>query len=669
MRSDVKSQIENLRREIQRHNYLYFVEGEPKISDREFDALVHGLEELERKHPELITPDSPTQKVGGRPLEGFRTVPHRTPMLSIDNTYHEDDLRKWSKRVRDGLDGGPVEYVVELKIDGVAVSLTYENGVFTQGVTRGDAQQGDDVTSNLRPIQDLPLRLLGDHPPALLEVRGEVYMTHQELARLNEVLAEKGERLLANPRNATAGSLKLLDPRQSAQRRLRFFAHSAGVVEGLEAADHMEFLTAVHKLGLPTTPEVKCFDSLEAAIEHCNDWIERTHTLNFEIDGLVLKVNRFDQRRRLGATSRAPRWMIAYKFEKYEATTKLQDIRIQVGKTGTLTPVADLEPVQLAGTTVSHASLHNADEIERKDIRKFDTVVVEKAGKIIPHIVRVEVHKRTGKEEPFHFPQDCPECHSQVERDEGGVYIRCLNPACPAQVKERLRFFAHRSSMDIEGLGEKLIEQLVDTGLVKNYAGLYELNLEQLENLERMGRKSSENLLEAIEASKERDLPRLLTGLAIRHIGSRVAEVLADHFRSIDKLMAASEEELTEINEVGPVIAGSVHHFLHSEAGGKTIEELRAHGLNMQSLSTRGAEADQTLAGKTLVVTGTLERTSRQEAEEMIEQHGGRATASVSRNTDYVVVGKDPGSKAEKARQQGITVLNEEEFEAMVRGE
>lgn len=667
MSASVRRQIEELRRQIEHHNYLYFVEGEPEISDREFDRLMERLEELERKHPELVTPDSPTRKVGGEPVEGFPTVRHRVPMLSIDNTYNEDELRKWDKRVGDGLGNEPVEYVVELKIDGVAVSLLYEAGTFTRGATRGDGQQGDDITANLRTVRGVPLRLMGKRRPRVLEVRGEVYMTNHDLSVLNEELEEKGQRLLANPRNATAGSLKLLDSQLCAKRRLRFFGHSAGYREGYEVATHMEFLKDLRRLGIPATPHVACFDSIEKAIEHCAVWIERTHELDFEIDGLVLKVNRLDQRERLGATSKAPRWMIAYKFEKYEATTKLKAIRIQVGKTGALTPVADLEPVQLAGTTVSHASLHNADEIERKDVRVGDTVVVEKAGKIIPHIVRVETHRRSGRERRFRFPTRCPVCKSEVERDEGGVYIRCPNPSCPAQLKERLRYFAHRSAMDIEGLGDKLIEQLVDHGMVKSYADLYRLQRDQLEGLERMGKKSADNLVRAIEESKKRDLPRLITGLAIRHVGARVAEVLAEHFGSMEALEKASEEELTAIDEIGPVIAHSVHQFLHSDAGRHTVAELGKLGLNMKSRGATRRPSDQKLAGKTFVVTGTLEKYSRQEIEELIEREGGRATSSVSRNTDYVVVGENPGSKADKAHKLGVPTLTEADFDGLLK--
>ena len=442
--------------------------------------------------------------------------------------------------------------MVELKVDGVAVSLVYEDGLLVRGVTRGNGRIGDDITHNVRTIRDVPLRLHGRHVPPLLEVRGEIYMTNSDLVRLNEQQKAEGEPLFANTRNVTAGSIRQLDPRICAERRLRFFCHSVGYAEGLKARTHMEFLDEMQGYGLPVTPEVACFESFDAAVDHCEELIERLHELDFEIDGLVLKVNRFDQRERLGSTSKSPRWVIAYKFEKYEATTRLREIRVQVGKTGAITPVADLEPVELAGTIVSHASLHNADEIERKDVRPGDVVVVEKAGKIIPHVVRVEKSEREHALRKFVFPTACPECGTKLVKDEGGVYIRCPNPQCPAQVKERIRYFAGRNAMDIEGLGDKLVDQLVGQGLVAGYGDLYRLTLEQLMGLERMGRKSSENLLAGIAASKDRGLARLLNGLSIRHVGTRVAAVLAEQFGSMDALWRPSVEELSDTKRDRP---------------------------------------------------------------------------------------------------------------------
>jgi DNA ligase (NAD+) len=461
MPANVAQEIAKLREQIRYHNYRYFTEATPEISDLEYDRLVSRLKELEAKHPELVTPDSPTQRVGEEPVEGLVQVEHRVPMMSIDNTYSVEDLKKYGERTAKLLPGETIEWVVELKIDGVAVSLIYENGLLTRGVTRGNGRVGDDVTHNVRTIASVPLRLVGDGVPPLLEVRGEVYMKNSDLVVLNEEQKARGETAFANTRNVTAGTIRLLDPRIAAQRHLRFFCHGIGYAEGLKAQTHMQFLDEMAGYGIPRTPEVRCFPTFAEAVAHCEELIGRLHELDFEIDGLVLKVNSFEQRERLGATSKSPRWVIAYKFEKYEATTKVNEIRVQVGKAGTITPVADLEPVNLAGTIVSRASLHNADEIRRKEVRVGDIVVVEKAGKIIPHVVRVEKHLREQELPEFHFPKKCPSCNTKLVKDEGGVYIRCPNPACPAQLKERLRYFATRNAMDIEGLGDKLVDQLV----------------------------------------------------------------------------------------------------------------------------------------------------------------------------------------------------------------
>jgi len=665
MSSDVAQQIERLREQIRYHDYKYYVEAAPEISDLEYDRLMERLKRLEAQHPELITPDSPTQRVGDQPVEGLAEVRHRVPMLSMDNTYSVEELKEYGRRTQKLLRGEPIEWVVELKIDGVAVSLLYENGLLVRGATRGNGVVGDDITHNIRTIRDIPLRLAGDQVPRVLEVRGEVYMTNSDLVRLNQEQEKQGLPPFANTRNVTAGSIRQLDPRVCASRRLRFFAHGLGLAEGLPAKTHMELLDCLRRYGLPVTPEVRCFPDFDAAVEYCEQLIERLHELDFEIDGLVLKVNRFDQRERLGATAKSPRWMIAYKFEKYEATTRVQQIRVQVGKTGAITPVADLEPVEIAGTIVSRASLHNADEIERKDVRVGDVVVVEKAGKIIPHVVRVEKHLRKKRLPKFKFPSRCPECGTQLVRDEGGVYIRCANLSCPAQLKERLRFYASRNAMDIEGLGDKLVDQLVEKRLVTCYGDLYRLKAEQLVELERMGKKSAENLLSQIEASKNRGLARLLNALSIRHVGARVAAVLAEHFRSIDELMAADVEQLAAINEIGPIIARSVYDFFHSPFGRETIEDLRKMGVKMESAAP-ARRSRRPLEGKTVVVTGTLEKYSRDEINELIQRLGGRAASSVSSKTDFVVAGEKPGSKLQKARQLGVRVLSEQEFEELV---
>lgn len=663
---DVAAEIARLREEIRHHDQKYYVEAAPEISDLEYDRLLERLKKLEAAHPELITPDSPTQRVGEQPVSGLTPVEHRVPMLSIDNTYSIDDLKKFGERAQKALPKEKIGWVVELKVDGVAVAILYENGQLVRGATRGNGRVGDDVTHNLRTIRDIPLRLRNHSAPGLLEVRGEVYITNSDLVAINEERKKRGEAPFANPRNTAAGAIRLLDPREAARQRLRFFCHSVGAVEGLKAASHMEFLKEMRSYGIPITPHVKCFDSFDEVVPYCEQVIAELHELDFEIDGLVIKVDRFDQRERLGATSKAPRWAIAYKFEKYEATTTVKAIRVQVGKTGTITPVADLEPVEIAGTTVSRASLHNAEEVERKDVRVGDVVVVEKAGKIIPHIVRAEKHERKGPLRKFHFPERCPVCDARLVKDEGGVYIRCPNPECPAQLKERLRYFASRNAMDIEGLGDKLVDQLVDQRLVRRYADLYQLKLDELENLERMGRKSSENLLKGIEESKSRGLARLLNALAIRHVGARVATVLAQHFRTVEALQKASVEDLSRVPEIGPIIAQSVFDYLHNPYGQETIADLKKAGVSMEAVGAAPG-VSRALEGKTIVVTGTLKKYARDEINELIAQQGGRAASSVSKKTDFVLAGEEAGSKLAKARELGVRVITEEQFEAMLQ--
>ena len=663
-KSDVQAEAAELREAIRRHDYLYYVRAEPEISDREYDRLLERLQQIEAEHPELITPDSPTQRIGDQPVSGLPSVEHRVPMLSIDNTYSLDELRKYGEGISKRLVDEPVEWVVELKIDGVAVSLLYEDGLLTRGATRGDGRVGDDITHNVRTVGGVPLRLLGDRVPPVIEVRGEVFMTNGDLVALNERRQAAGEEPFANTRNVAAGTIRMLDPRICAERRLRLFCHGIGHAEGVRAMTHMEFLAELEEYGLPATPHVECFPTFDAAAEHCESLVERLHELDFEVDGLVLKVNRFEQRERLGATSKSPRWLIAYKFEKYEATTRLLDIRVQVGKTGAITPVADLEPVELAGTTVSRASLHNADEIERKDVRIGDTVVVEKAGKIIPHIVRVEKHKRQGRPRKYRFPTKCPECATLVVKDEGGVYIRCPNPSCPAQLKERLRFYASRGAMDIEGLGDKLVDQLVDGGLVKGFGDLYRLDAERLTSLERMGQKSSENLVAGIAASKERGLARLLNALSIRHVGTRVAAVLAAEFGDVESLRASDVKQLSEINEIGPIIAQSVYDFLQSDIGRATIDELAQ--LGVKTSEDRQAVTGGALEGKTIGVAGPLTKDTRDESKELIARHGGHAASSVSNKTDFLVAGEKAGSKLAKAEKLGVRVLDEAEFEKLL---
>ena len=666
MTASAATKIARLREQIRHHDRKYYVEAAPEISDREYDRLVDELRGLETKHPDLITPDSPTQRVGDEPVPQLRPVRHRVPMMSIDNTYSAADLAAWGRRVERLLaDAGatePVEWVLELKIDGVAMSLTYDAGRLALAATRGNGVAGDDVTHNVRTIHGVPLVLDRAAPPASIEVRGEVYMTNSDLVALNEAQAAAGLPPFANTRNVVAGSIRLLDPRECARRPLRFFCHGVGDATGLGARSQTELLAWAVEAGLPVAPGTQVFASLDGLVERGTELIEELHGLDFEVDGFVVKVNRFAQQQLLGATAKSPRWAIAWKFEKFEATTKLAGIRVQVGRGGTITPVADLEPVELAGTIVRRASLHNAEEIARKDVRVGDVLIVEKAGKVIPHVVRVEKHLRERDLPQWHFPTACPECGTPVERDPEGVYIRCPNVDCPARCRERLKFFASRGAMDIEGLGDKLVEQLVATGLVQDYADLYGLQAAQLEPLERMGEKSAAALVGQIAASRDRGLVRLLNALGIRHVGPRVATLLCARFPTIAALEAASVEELAAVPDIGAVIAASVHEWLASPYGRRTIAGLRAAGVRLDVPASERVATAGPLAGKTLVVTGTLERFSRQEAEEAIRKAGGRASSSVSKKTDYVVAGAEAGSKRDKAEQLGVPVIDEAAF-------
>ncbi|MFM9058328.1 MAG: NAD-dependent DNA ligase LigA [Planctomycetaceae bacterium] len=673
MSASVSARIARLREKIRHHDRKYYVEAAPEIADREYDRLVEELRSLEESHPDLVTPDSPTQRVGDEPIPELRPVNHRRPMLSIDNTYSATDLAAWGRRVeklvRDGGEGAdePIEWVLELKIDGVAVSLTYDAGRLALAATRGNGVTGDDITHNARTIPGVPLVLDLADPPASIEVRGEVYMTNSDLVLLNEAQAQRGLAPFANTRNVVAGSIRLLDPRECAERPLRFLCHGVGDSTGLGADSQAGLLAWAASAGLPVAPGTQVFPSLDALVERGTEFIGELHALDFEVDGFVVKVNRFDQQRRLGTTAKSPRWAIAWKFEKFEATTTLAGIRVQVGRGGTITPVADLEPVELAGTTVSRASLHNADEVARKDIRVGDVLVVEKAGKVIPHVVRVEKHLRKHRHGPWKPPTECPECGTAIVKDPDGVYIRCPNVDCPARCRERLKFFCSRGAMDIEGLGDKLVEQLVATGLVQDYADLYSLTADRLAGLERMGKKSAAALVEQIAASRGRGLVRVLNALGIRHVGPRVAALLCERFPTIETLQAASEEELAEVPEVGPVIAASVHEWLAGDYGRRTIAGLAAAGVRLD-VPAADRVHEGPLTGKTLVVTGTLEAFSRQEAEEAIRGAGGRAASSVSKKTDYLVAGAEAGSKLDSARKLGVTVLDEAGFVRLLRG-
>jgi len=656
--------IEELRERIRYHERKYYVENAPEISDHEFDALMRELAELEAKHPELVTADSPTQRVGGEPLKEFATVRHRAPMMSIANTYSAAELREFDARVRRLLPGEEIEYVVEPKIDGVAISLTYERGVLTLAATRGNGVLGDDVTANVRTVRDIPLRLATKEPPALLEVRGEIYLPFDSFRRCNEEREREEKPRFANPRNAAAGSLKLLDSRITAQRGLRFFAYAAGACEGIAFESQHQLLQTLARFGLPVNPQVKLCGTIDEVTGLIGEWDELRRTLSYQWDGMVVKVNSLAQQERLGATSKAPRGMVAYKFAPEQATSKLLRVDVQVGMTGVLTPVARLAPVSLAGTTVANATLHNFDEVARKDIHIGDEVVIEKAGDIIPEVVRVE--KRHGGP-PVGPPAACPVCGRPVTRDEGGVYYRCTYALCPAMVKQRIRHFASRGAMDIEGLGPALVDQLVEKGLVHDVADLFTLprKVDEVASLERMGKKSAENLARSIEAAKRRDLSRLINGLGIRHVGARAAAVLAERFGSMSRLQAAGEEELVAVEEIGEITARSLVEFFAQDETRRVIEKLRAAGVNMESRGAVGGAGP--LAGKTVVVTGVLKNYTRSAIQARIKELGGRAVGSVSGKTDYLLAGEDAGSKLTKARQLGVPVLTEEEFEELAR--
>jgi len=661
---DIRKRAEWLREEIEKHNRLYYVEAKPEISDREFDKLLRELQEIEQSHPELQDPNSPTQRVGGAAIDGFSTVRHRIPMLSIDNTYSPAEVREFHQRVVKALKGEKPAYLVELKIDGVAISLTYENGKLSVGATRGDGDSGDDVTHNLRTVTGVPLKLNCKNAPRLFEARGEVYMTRADFARLNENRQKEGLEAFANPRNSTAGSLKLLDPKQCAQRKLRLFAYALGAVEGLEVKSQSETLRVLESFGFPVNPHYKRLETIDEVIEWCESWKDKRNDLPFDTDGMVIKVDDLAQREKLGITSKSPRWVVAYKFAAEQALTRLKDIELQVGKLGTLTPVAHLEPVKLAGTTVARASLHNEEFLHSKDIRVGDMVVVEKAGEIIPYVVRSEPSLRTGKEKPFAFPKTCPVCGAPVQKDKAGAFYRCTGSECVAQLKRKLRAFAMRNAMDIEGLGEEIIEQLVDTGLVRNLADIYKLELGQLTELERMGEQSSRNLLDGIAQSRSRGFSRLLAGMGIRHVGETVADVLARKFSSMDALAKAGEDELAKVEGIGPERATSIRAWFDASENQALVEAFRKYGLKMDQ-ETAAAPASTVFAGKTIVVTGTLLKYGREEIERKIRDLGAKASGSVSKKTDFLLAGEKAGSKLAKAQELGVRIITEDEFEKL----
>lgn len=655
-----ENNIVRLRQEIRRHDVLYYVHNAPEITDRQYDKLFAELKRLETEHPELVTADSPTQRVSEQPIEGFQTVAHAVPMLSIDNTYNEAELREFDKRVSKGLEGGAYDYTVELKIDGLAISLRYEAGRLVQAATRGDGRRGDDVTANIRTIRAIPLTLEGKGIPDILEVRGEVYMPKNAFAELNAAKVEAGEPEFANPRNAAAGSLKLLDARITAQRKLSFFAYALGQVSTPLARTHFDALEKLRTFGLPVNPNTKKADTIDEVLNICRSWETKKDKLDYQIDGLVIKVNRYDQQDILGFTGRAPRWCIAYKFAAEQAETVVESIDVQVGKSGILTPVANLKPVKLAGTTVKRASLHNFDMMAKLDVRCGDTVVIEKAGEIIPQVVDVKIKQRNlFDSKPFELPTSCPACGGHVKKDENGVYLRCVNPHCTAQLKERLEYFAGKGQMDIDTLGPALIEQLISAGLVKNYTDLYKLRFDQLVQLERMGDKSAANVMDSIEKSKTQPLWRLIAALGIRNVGGQTAQILADEFGSLDALMNSSVERLNQIEQVGPVVAESIYDYLHEPKNVKVIQAMLAAGVKPAPPKARKSDA---LAGLTIVVTGSLKNFTRQQIEQTIKDHGGKTASSVSKKTSFVLAGEEAGSKLEKARQRGIQILTEDQF-------
>lgn len=664
MGEDAKKQIDRLRAEIRRHDRLYYVLNQPEITDQEYDRLFSQLKNLECTHRKFVTPDSPTQRVSEQPIEGFASVRHTFAMLSMDNTYNADELRAFDQRVAKQLAGEDYDYVVELKIDGLAISLRYEGGSLVTAATRGNGEVGDDVTANVRTIKAVPLKLSDDNSiPEILEVRGEVYMPISSFVQLNEARLEAGEVTFANPRNAAAGSLKLLDARITAERGLSFFAYATGQTSEALADNHYDTLRKFKQIGLPVNDHIKKAKTIDEVIKICRRRENKKDKLGYQIDGMVVKVNRFDHQRLLGATGRAPRWCISYKFAAAQAKTKVESIDVQVGKSGILTPVANLTPVQLAGTVVKRASLHNFEELARLDVRQGDTVMIEKAGEIIPQVVEVKKELRSPDTKVFAIPQKCPNCLGDIRKDENGVYIRCVNADCQGQLVERLKYFAGKGQMDIENLGVTLIEQLVDSGLVKNFADLYELRFDQLAELERMGDKSASNVIEAIDKSKTQPLWRLLAGLGIRHIGGQSAQILTEHFGSLGAVMAAGAGELENIDQIGPTMAESVYEYFRDKNNRRIIDQLIAAGVKPQEDKIRITDV---LAGKTIVVTGTLENFSRQEIKQAIGQAGGKSSSSVSGKTDFVLAGKEPGGKLDKARQLGVKIINEKQFQEIL---
>ena len=666
--------ILDLRNLLERANRAYYVDAEPIMSDRDFDQRLRELADLEAAHPELADPDSPTQRVGGEPVEGFESAAHAVPMTSIDNTYSVEDLRAWFDRVLRGLDqstddlfGTGIDLVCDPKIDGVAISLRYEHGRLVSATTRGDGTTGDVITSNIRAMRSIPLRLDVADPPEVVEIRGEIVMPNDAFDRVNAEREAAGEPLFANARNSTAGTLKSLDPRITASRGLRFIAHGRGETIGVEVETYAGFLDLVRGWGVPANDHSQAFGTIEDVVARIEAFREERNELGFGVDGMIVRVDRFDLQATLGATAKAPRWAIAFKYPAEQARTRLVAVDWQVGKGGTLTPRATMEPVFVAGTTVQHATLHNIEEIGRKDLRIGDCVIIEKAGEIIPQVVEAVERERTGAETPIEPPASCPDCGGAVEQE--GPKLFCVNPECPAQFRERLKWFVARDQMDVDGMGEKLVDQLVDAALVHHFADIFELTRDQLLGLERMGEKSADNLLEALEAAKTRGLTRVLAGLGIRHIGASAAKVLARHYADADALLSASVDDLETLPDFGEITARSLHDHLASDAARDAFRRLAATGVSLES-DRFGAEAvgvvDSPVAGKTVVITGTLEDWGRKELAARLESLGATVTGSVSKKTDLLIAGEKAGSKLEKATSLGVEVWDEPTLRSMI---
>lgn len=660
-----KKKIERLRKKIHHHNYQYYVLNEPIISDYQYDQLYKELEELERLFPELITSDSPTQRIGGKPLKEFKTVKHTVKMLSLDNTYSEDEVREFDKRVKKGL-GKDVQYEVTLKIDGVAVTLLYKNGKFVLGATRGDGLRGDDITQNLKTIRTIPLEILGDNKELMdIEVRGEVFLPKKSFDRLNREREKQGLHIFANPRNAAAGTLKLLDSKEVAKRGLDIFIHTIPEQPGPHFISHYKSLKKLSLSGFKVIPDIKLCSTVDEIFQYIKEWQDKREGFECEVDGLVIKVDNFNDQNTLGYTIKSPRWAIAYKYQAKQAITKLKDIHFQVGRTGRITPVAILDPISLSGSTISRATLHNEDEIKRKGIKIGDYVIIEKGGEVIPKVVDVVKNRRTGKEEDFHFRKTCPVCGEKIYRLLDEADWRCVNSSCPAQIKRAISHFASRQAMDIEGCGYILVDKLVDKGILKGFDAIYSLDIETIAKLERMGEKSAQNLINAIEKSKKREFVNVLYALGIPNIGINASNLLVNEFKSIDQIINAKIEDLSKIDGIGEIVGQSIINYFKNKKNLELIKKLKKFGIRFKSKKQVSKKAF--LKGKTFVFTGELDSMTRQEAQSKIRKLGGHPSSSVSKKTDFVVAGRDPGSKYKKAKKLGVKTISEQEFLNMIK--